>query len=204
MESYIKLSTLNDFIYCEKSIYYSEIYHNNYAENIFKKEAQIEWKIIHETIDNKKYSSRKNILQWLEVYNDFYKIAGKIDIFNTETWELIERKTQIFKDENWKEKIYRGQRYQLWWQMFCLEEMWYEVKSLWIYSVKDNKKYRIYKPSQKEIIEFQKILEKYKNFDLLKKYWKQNLEKCKKCIYNELCDYYIWDKTEQLQLFNKN
>lgn len=203
MESYIKLATLNDFIYCEKSIYYHKLY-ESYNENLYNKEAQIEWKIIHENIDNKKYSSRKNILQWLEVYNDFYKIAGKIDIFNTETWELIERKTQIFKDENWKEKIYRGQRYQLWWQMFCLEEMWYEVKSLWIYSVKDNKKYRIYKPSQKEIIEFQKILEKYKNFDLLQKYWKQNLEKCKKCIYNELCDYYIWDKTEQLQLFNKN
>lgn len=203
MESYIKLTNLNDFIYCPKSIFYHTLY-ENYNSNLYHKTEQIEWTLIHSSIDNKKYSSRKNILQWLEVYNDFYKIAGKIDIFNTETWELIERKTQIFKDENWKEKIYRGQRYQLWWQMFCLEEMWYEVKSLWIYSVKDNKKYRIYKPSQKEIIEFQKILEKYKNFNLLQKYWKQNLEKCKKCIYNELCDYYIWDKTEQLQLFNKN
>lgn len=203
MESYIKLTNLNDFIYCPKSIFYHTLY-ESYNSNLFHKKAQIEWKIIHETIDNKKYSSRKNILQGLEVYNDFYKIAGKIDIFNIKTWELIERKTQIFKDENGKEKIYKWQKYQIWWQMFCLEEMWYEIKTLWIYSVKDNKKYRIFKPSKKEIIWFENVLEKYKNFNLLQKYWKQNIKKCKECIYNELCDYYIWEKIEQLQLFNKN
>lgn len=203
MESYIKLTNLNDFIYCPKSIFYHTLY-ESYNSNLFHKKTQIEWKIIHETIDNKKYSSRKDILQGLEVYNDFYKIAGKIDIFNIKTWELIERKTQIFKDENWKEKIYRWQKYQIWWQMFCLEEMWYEIKTLWIYSVKDNKKYRIFKTSKKEIIWFENVLEKYKKFDLFQKYWKQNIKKCKECIYNELCDYYIWEKIEQLQLFNKN
>ena len=97
MESYIKLSTLNDFIYCEKSIFYHKLY-DNYNENLFQKKAQIEWKLIHQAIDNKTYSSRKNILQWLEVYSEEYKIMWKIDIFNIETWELIERKTQIFKD----------------------------------------------------------------------------------------------------------
>lgn len=201
MESYIKLTNLNDFMYCPKSIFYHTLY-ENYNSNLYHKKAQIEGKLIHQTIDNKTYSSRKNILQWLEVYSEEYKIMWLIDIFNIETWELIERKTQIFKDENWEEKIYRWQRYQLWWQMFCLEEMWYEVKSLWIYSVKDNKKYRIYKPSEKEILEFKNILEKYKKFDLLQKTWKQNLKKCKQCIYNELCDYYIWEKYTQLQLFN--
>lgn len=200
MESYIKLSTLNDFIFCEKSIYYNTLY-ENYNETLFKKTPQIEWKILHQSIDEKKYSSKKNILQSLEVYNEHYKILWKIDIFDKKTWELIERKTQIFKDKNWKEKIYKWQKYQLWWQMFCLEEMWYEVKSLWIYSVKDNKRYRIFKPSQKEILEFEKILEKYRKFNIFQKVWKQNLEKCKNCIYNELCDYYIWEKTEQLQLF---
>ncbi|PZM86775.1 type V CRISPR-associated protein Cas4 [Candidatus Gracilibacteria bacterium] len=201
MESYIKLTNLNDFIYCPKSIYYHTLY-DNYNSKLYHTKAQIEGTLIHQSIDNKTYSSKKNILQGLEVYNDFYKIMGLIDIFDTKTGELIERKTQIYKDENGKEKIYRGQRYQLWGQMFCLEEMGYEVKSLWIYSVKDNKKYRIYKPSQKEILEFEQILEKYRKFDLLQKHWRQNLNKCKECIYNELCDYYIGDKTEQLQLFN--
>ena len=154
------------------------------------------------SIDEKTYSTKKNILQSLDVYNEYYKILWKIDIFNIETWELIERKKQIFLDENKKPKIYKWKRYQLWWQMFCLEEMWFEVKSLWIYSIKDNKKYRIYKPSKKEILEFEKTLEKYRKFDLLQKHWKQNANKCKECIYNELCDYYIWEKTEQLQLFN--
>lgn len=203
METYIKLSTLNDFIYCSKSIFYSNLYHNNYQDKIFKWKKQIEWKIIHKSIDNHTYSTRKNILQGLYVYNDYYKIMWAIDIFDIKTWELIERKTEIFKDEKWKEKIYRWQRYQLWWQMFCLEEMWYEVKSLWIYSVKDNKKYRIYKPSSKEIIEFEWVLEKYKKFDLLQKNWKQNSQKCIKCIYKELCDYYIWEVYPQLELFSK-
>lgn len=202
MESYIKLSTLNDFIYCSKSIYYHELY-DNYNEKLFHEEAQSEGKIVHESIDNKTYSSRKNILQWLYVYSENYKIMWAIDIFDTKTWELIERKTEIFKDETWKEKIYRWQRYQLWWQMFCLEEMWYEVQSLWIYSVKDNKKYRIYKPSSKEIVEFQNLLERYKKFDLLQKNWKQNSQKCIKCIYKELCDYYIWEVYPQLKLFEK-
>lgn len=203
METYIKLSTLNDFIYCPKSIYYHELY-SNYNKNIYQEKAQKEWSIVHQAIDNKTYSTRKNIIQSLSVYSDYYKIAWKIDIFNVETWELIERKNQIFKDQNWKEKIYRWQRYQLWGQMFCLEEMWYEVKSLWIYSAKDNKKYRIYKPSAKEIIEFEWILEKYKNFDLFQKNWKQNSQKCIKCIYKELCDYYIWEIYPQMELsFNK-
>lgn len=203
MEDYIRLKNLSDFDFCERSIFYQNLYQDNYEEKIFKSKEQIYWKLLHESIDKKTYSTRKNILQWLEVYSENYKIMWKIDIFDTKTWELIERKTEIFKDENGKEKIYRWQRYQLWWQMFCLEEMWYEVLSLWIYSVKDNKKYRIYKPSSKEIVEFQNLLERYKKFDLLQKDWKQNSQKCIKCIYKELCDYYVGEVYPQLELFGK-
>ena len=142
MEDYIKLSTLNDFIFCPKSIYYHNLY-DNYDKDIYQEEAQKQGTKIHESIDNKTYSTRKTILQWLSVYSDYYKIAWKIDIFDLRTWELIERKTQIFLDNNKKPKIYLWYKYQLWGQMLCLEEMWYEIKSLWIYSVKDNKKYRI-------------------------------------------------------------
>ncbi len=200
MESYIKLSTLNDFIYCPKSIYYHELY-DNYNEKLFHEKAQSEGKMVHKSIDKKTYSTSKYILQSLNIYSEYYGLMWVLDIFNIKTWELIERKNQIFRDESWKEKIYRWQRYQLWGQMFCLEEMWYEVNSLWIYSVKDNKKYRIYKPSAKEIVEFEGVLEKYRKFDLLQKNWKQNTNKCMKCIYKELCDYYIWEIYPQLKLF---
>lgn len=200
MENYIKLSTLNDFIFCPKSIFYHNLY-DNYDKNIYQDEVQIAWTIAHKSISKKTYSTKKDILQDLELYSENYWIAWKLDTFNIKTWELIERKNQIFKDENWKEKIYLGYKYQLWWQMFCLEEMWYEIKNIYLYSMKDNKKYKIYKPSDSQLIEFENMLEKYRKFDLLKKDWKQNTQKCIKCIYRELCDYYIWEIYEQLILF---
>ena len=200
MENYIKLSTLNDFIFCPKSIYYHTLY-DSYEKNIYQEKAQKEGTKIHEKVDNKTYSSSKHILQAMSVYSEFYQIAWKIDIFNTKTEELIERKTKIFLDKEWKPKIYLWQKYQLWWQMFCLQEMWYNVQSLWIYSVKDNKKYRIYKPNDMQLLKFQKILKEYKNFDLLQKNFRQNTQKCLKCIYRELCDYYIWEIYPQLKLF---
>ena len=52
MESYIKLSTLNDFIFCPKSIYYHTLY-DSYEKKLYQDEAQIAWTIAHETIDNK-------------------------------------------------------------------------------------------------------------------------------------------------------
>jgi len=201
METYIKLSTLNDFIFCPKSIYYHTLY-DNYDKNLYQEKAQKEGTKVHEAVDNKTYSSLRYILQWISVYGEHYKIAWKIDIFNTLTWELIERKNKIFLDENKKPKIYLWQKYQLWWQMFCLEEMWYNVKSLWIYSVKDNKKYRIYKPSDQQLSQFTKTLKKYRKFDLFQKNWHQNSKKCIKCIYRELCDYYIWEIYPQLKLFD--
>ncbi len=193
MESYIKLSTLNDFIFCPKSIYYHNLY-DNYEKKIYQEEAQIAWTIAHESIDNQNYSSRKDILQWLSVYSEKYWIAGKIDLFYMREWRLIERKNKI-------EKIYQGYKYQLWWQMLCLEEMWYKVENLWFYSMTDNKTYKIYKPSFSEMERFMEIIERYRKFDLFQKKWTQNTQKCLKCIYKELCDYYIWEVYPQQSLF---
>jgi CRISPR-associated protein Cas4 len=199
MENYIKLSTLRDFEFCPKSIYYHTLY-ENFNDDVYKWEAQKAGTLAHKTIDNKHYSTRKEILQWLDVYSEEYWICGKIDIFNKKTGELVERKNFIQRENN-KEKIYLWYKYQLWWQMFCLEEMWYIVNSLWLYSIKDNRKYRIYKPSDLELIKFQNFLEKYKKFDPSAKWWTQNTQKCIKCIYKELCDYYIWEVYPQLVLF---
>lgn len=193
MESYIKLSTLNDFIFCPKSIYYHNLY-DNYEKKLYQEEVQIAWTIAHESIDNGNYSSRKDILQWLSVYSEKYGIAGKIDLFYKREWKLVERKNKI-------EKIYLWYKYQLWWQMLCLEEMWYNVESLWLYSMSDNKTYKVYKPSFNEMEKFLELIEKYRKFDLLQKKWTQNTQKCLKCIYKELCDYYIGEVYPQLQLF---
>lgn len=193
MESYIKLSTLNDFIYCPKSIYYHNLY-DNYEKKLYQEEAQIAWSIAHEAVDNKTYSSRKDILQGLEVYSEEYWIAGKIDIFHIKEGRLIERKNKI-------EKIYLWYKYQLWGQMYCLQEMGYKVEKLEFYSMQDNKTHRIYKPSIDQELKFQKMLNDYRKFDVITTQWTQNTEKCLRCIYKELCDYYIWEVYPQLTLF---
>ncbi|MDD5770435.1 MAG: type V CRISPR-associated protein Cas4 [Candidatus Gracilibacteria bacterium] len=193
METYIKLSTLNDFIFCPKSIYYHNLY-DNYEKKLYQNEAQISGTIAHENIDNKTYSSSKNVLLSLDVYCEKYGIAGKIDQFFIGDGKLVERKNKI-------EKIYTGYKYQLWGQMFCLEEMGYEVSHLQFYSMQDNKIYKIYKPNSKELLEFENMIEKYKKFDLLQKHWQQNTQKCLKCIYRELCDYFIGEVYPQLSLF---
>jgi hypothetical protein len=36
---------------------------------------------------------------------------------------------------------------------------------------------------------------------LFQKNWQQNTKKCLKCIYRELCDYYVWEVYPQLKLF---
>jgi len=194
MENYIKLSTLNDFIFCPKSIYYHNLY-DWYDKTLYQDDVQISWSIAHESIDNKTYSTSKWVLMSLDVYCDRYKISWKIDQFFIKEWKLVERKNKI-------EKIYLWYKYQLWWQMFCLEEMWYDVLSLEIYSMKDNKKYKIYKPNTSWIVEFEIFLEKYKKYDLLKNNFNLNTNKCFKCNYRELCDDFIWEVYPQLNLFD--
>lgn len=194
MESYIKLSTLNDFIFCPKSIYYHNIY-DSYDKSLYQEEVQIAWSIAHESIDIRVYSTRKDILQWLEVYSENYWIAGKIDLFFQNEWKLAERKNYI-------DKIYLGYKYQLWWQMFCLEEMWYIVNTLLFHSIRDNKNYLINKPTTSETIDYEHFLKKYSHFNLLQENWKQNPEKCKRCIYKELCDFYGSPQYPQLSMFD--
>lgn len=118
-EIYISISTLNDFIFCPYSIYLHNVYENT-DESLFHATPQIQGRIGHETVDEKKSSTRKDVLQALPVYSEKYGLMGKIDVYKTKDKYLIERKYQL-------RQIYQGQIYQLWAQMFCLQEMGYEV-----------------------------------------------------------------------------
>jgi len=179
METYIKISTLNDFVFCPKSIYFHELY-EKYNEKTYHSTYQQEWKINHKSIDNKTYSNKKNILQSLPVYSHKYQLLGKIDLYDIDTKTLIERKTKI-------QKIYIWYKYQLWAQAICLEEMWYKVKKIKIYSLKDNKSYEIELPKWENLEKFEKFLEKYKKFDI-HNFKQTNPKKCQMCIYANLCN----------------
>ena len=87
--------------------------------------------------------------------------------------------------------------------MYCLQEMGYTIKSMEFYSMQDNKKYRVFMPSEKEKEDFFSMIERYRKFDMLQENWRQNTSKCRKCIYRELCDYFVGEIYPQLALFEE-
>lgn len=181
MELYLKISNLNDFIFCPLSIYYHQLY-GELSEQLYYGSKQLDGKAAHEAIDNQHYSTHKNILQGIDVYSDEYKLCGKIDIFDSEKGLLTERKKHI-------EKIYDGYIFQLYAQCFALREMGYTVKQLRFYSSDDNKIYPIQLPeNDSEMFEkFKNVNKKMQTFDV-NSFKPTNKEKCRFCIYNDFCD----------------
>ncbi len=182
MEPYLCITQLNDFIFCPRSIYFHNIYQQNYSQETYHKTWQKKGQAAHKAVDQGKYSSRKSILQGLAVYSDKYNLFGKIDTLDLSTGELVERKYSVTK-------IYDGFRYQIYAQYFALLEMGYNVKSLKIYSKKSNKCYPIAIPGPKETGEFEKVVNDIHSFRLDAPFT-QNPKKCEHCIYNMLCDIY--------------
>lgn len=181
MELYLKITYLNDFIFCPMSIYYHELY-GDLSERLYYNNALLDGKAVHEAIDNKHYSTHKSILQGTDVYSDKYKLCGKIDLFDKEKMLLTERKKHI-------EKIYDGYLFQLYAQYFCLTEMGYKVNKVRFYSSDDNKVYNVKLPHDNpEMLEkFNAINNKIQNFDI-DSYVPISEEKCRNCIYNDFCD----------------
>ena len=178
-EDYISISTLNDFIFCPYSIYL----HNVYMEtdtSLYHAMPQTRGRIAHESVDEKTASNRANEILALPVYSEKYHLMGKIDCYKKSEKKLIERKYQL-------KKIFRGQLYQLWAQMFCLQEMGYEVDSIAFYETSTNKMIPVDYPGDKEIREFEDFLKRFHaynpNDDI-----SVNPNKCIHCIYCNLCD----------------
>lgn len=93
-EDYILISALNDFIFCPYSIYLHNVYENT-DESLFHATPQTRGRIAHEAVDEKRSSTRKDVLQALPVYSERYGLMGKIDAYNIEKKYLVERKYQI-------------------------------------------------------------------------------------------------------------
>lgn len=156
MESYIQISKINDFLYCPLSLYLHAIY-ENFDTRGYHETAQVAGKIVHENIEKGTYSSARRFLQAMDVYSEKYNIVGKIDIYDKKEKCLIERKNKI-------ENIYLGYKLQLYAQYFCMQEMDYEIKKLFLHSLSDNKRYTIALPSAAEKIVFEKVLADMRDF----------------------------------------
>lgn len=181
MDDCIIISNLNDFIFCPVSIYFHNLYGSRDTLT-YQNSCQINGTDAHKAVEQGTYSGSKNILTAVEVYSEKYNLVGRIDIYDTASKTLTERKRQI-------KTIYDGYVFQIYAQYFALTEMGYEVKRLRIYSMADNKVYPIKLPEEDAdmFYKFEKVVRDIRNFDM-NGFVQENIEKCRKCIYEPACD----------------
>ena len=180
MTDYISLSVLNDFVFCPYSIYLHQVYMEA-DEDLYKATPQTQGSIAHQPVDSKTASSRKSNLMSLPVYSEVLGITGKIDIFKQDTGKLIERKYCL-------KQIFRGHYYQLWGQYFCMTEMGYAVNELAFYEICSNTMIPVALPGKAEREEMERFIQRIRAFDPSHDIFSINANKCRHCIYCNLCD----------------
>lgn len=179
MDDHITISSLNDFIFCPYSIYLHNVYMDT-DEMMYHAVPQTRGRIAHESIDHKKAGNRREVVPSLPVYSTKYKLMGRVDLYHRKEKMLVERKYQL-------KRIYQGQIYQLWAQYLCLIEMGYEVEKLAIYEISTNRMIPVPIPDSTEIAKFEDFIKRFRQFDPRLQI-PVNPNKCKHCIYSNLCD----------------
>ena len=181
MDDAIPVSYLNDFVFCPASIYFHQLY-GSMDTMLFQDTDQINGSYVHETIEERRYSSRKNVLQAISIYSTKYNIIGKIDIFDVDTGILTERKRKI-------KNVYDGYIYQLYAQFFALTEMGYTVSSMRFYSSETNKVFPVRMPYEDHEMfgKFEETVRAIQSFKL-ENFKQNNKDKCAHCIYEPACD----------------
>lgn len=137
-------------------------------------------RIAHKTIDEKKTTNGKGDLVSVSVCSEELRLYGRIDLYRFSTKTLIERKFQL-------KNIFRGQIYQLWAQYYCLSEMGIKVEKLAFYEISTNKMIPINIPETDDREEFINFLCSVRKFNVSSDII-VNANKCKHCIYCNLCD----------------
>lgn len=183
-ENPIIISNLNDFIFCPVSIYFHSLEPEK-EELLAKDTHQINGSDAHKKSDTAAYSTKKSMLQGISVYSSKYDICGKIDTFDCENGILTERKKKITA-------VYNGYIFQLYAQYFALSDMGYRVFSLRLYSMDDNKLYKIKRPEEdpEMLAEFEGVIADMKSFDF-GGFKQSNMQKCMHCIYEPLCNFSV-------------
>ena len=181
MDDYILISWLNDFIFCPVSIYFHQLYGGK-ETLLYQNRDQISGKAAHKTVDEKSYSTRKDVLQGISVVSEKYGLMGKIDVFDVTKGVLTERKKRIVN-------IYDGYVFQLYAQYFALMEMGYIVSRIRFHSLDDNKNYDIQLPSEDHMmrVKFESTVKAIRDFSL-DDFQQTNIKKCQRCIYEPACD----------------
>lgn len=181
MESYIKITQLNDFIFCPASIYFHDLYGDADTRTIQTTDQTL-GTASHSSIIDQSYSTRSDVLQGIYVYSSKYNLLGKIDLFHIKRGLLTERKRQI-------KQVFDGYVYQLYGQYYGLLERGYEINALRLYSQIDNKVYPVPLPQDDPEMfgKFENTIQDFESFDL-SRFVQTNPDKCARCIYTNACD----------------
>lgn len=184
MDSVIRISQLNDFLFCPYSIYLHNIY-EDLEDHQYHDVPQVKGSFAHETIDNGSYSTKASEITGLDIYSEKYALVGRIDQYfmgaENGTNKLIERKRKIGH-------IYDGHKLQIYAQYYCMIEMGYKVDQMNFYSMVDNKSLHIEIPDMAGKQWFEGQLRKVRCYDPSIPLVDINQNKCRHCIYSNLCD----------------
>ena len=120
---------------------------------IYQGSKQLDGKAAHKTVDAQSASTSKNIVTGLDVFSEKYGLVGKIDYYDLGSRTLVERKKKI-------KTVYDGYIFQLYGQYFSMIEMGYKVDRLELYSMDDNKKYKVLLPEDDSemLLKFEKVI----------------------------------------------
>jgi len=179
-ENTIRLSNINDFLFCPVSIYFHNLMED--ADRMMSQSRyQIDGTHAHKAIEEGRYTSRKDVLQGIEVYCEKYDLMGKIDLYEIKKGLLTERKKKI-------SQLYDGQIFQAYGQYFALKEMGYRVCMIKVYSMDDNKSYNITVPEDDPgmMSKFEETIHSMHTFKP-EDYVQTNPCKCSNCIYEPMC-----------------
>lgn len=174
MEPAIAISTINDFLFCPRSLY-MHLAAGDISPKSYQDVPQTNGNAAHGAVDQRRYSNRKNVLQGMSIYSEELGIQGKLDTFDTESGELVERKAKI-------SELYEGYYMQLYAEYFCLLEMGYAPKKLAFYSMKDNKKYPVKVPKEKDKQRLEETVSEMQNYTP-EKLLKHHCKNCDNNIY---------------------
>ena len=153
----ISISQIIDFIYSPQTLYNGTSY-DTLMDDTYYEENIIQGKNIHKSIDLQSYSSSKKILQGISIGSAQYGIHGKIDLFDTVTNTLIERK-------RYAEEVQFSTKIQLYAQYVCLTEMGYTISKLEIRSSKNNKIFQAPLPSEFDLRYLEVLLERIRHVE---------------------------------------
>lgn len=182
MENPIAISLLNDFVFCPASIYFHMVDEKT-DKLTYGSHEQLQGSALHIHLDQHNYSTKKSVLQGIDVYCEEHGLAGKIDLFDCDTGMLTERKRKI-------SAVYDGQIFQLFAYCLALREMGYDVREMRIHSMMDNRNYPIPLPEEDKRLfdKFIETIQQMRSLDL-QSFHQDNGKKCTKCVYEPLCSY---------------